>query len=158
MQQKLILDEIDNSIIHELLQDAEKPFIQIAKTLNISNSLVHQRVARLKLSGIIEKTEVKLSEKHLGYETCAFSGIVLSEDPESEKVIELLKGIPEIVECYYISGKFTLYVKIVARNNDHLRQILYEKINSIKSIVRTETIINFGTAFKRNPPLPECNE
>ncbi len=152
---KITIDEIDTSIIRELTNDAEKPFIQIAKSLNISNSLVHQRVSRLKQSGVIEKTEVKLSEKHLGYETCSFSGLILSEDTQSAEVIERLQEIPEIVECYYISGKYTLYVKIVARNNDHLREILYEKINAIKSIIRTETIINFGTAFKRNAPIPE---
>jgi Lrp/AsnC family transcriptional regulator, regulator for asnA, asnC and gidA len=54
---KITIDEIDTSIIRELTNDAEKPFIQIAKSLNISNSLVHQRVSRLKQSGVIEKTE-----------------------------------------------------------------------------------------------------
>lgn len=151
---KITIDEIDTSIISELISDAEKPFIQIAKSLNISNSLVHQRVSRLKQSGVIEKTEIKLSDKHLGYSSCALCGLILNDDTQSAKVIDLLKKIPEIVECYYVSGKYTLYVKIVSRDNDHLREILYERINAIKDIIRTETIINFGTAFKRNAPIP----
>ena len=150
-----ILDDIDRNILEELQMDAEKPYVQIAKSLNISNSLVHQRVARLKQSQIIETTQVNLSEKGLGYESSAFTGIILKEDPTSKNIIEALKKIPEIVECYYISGQYTLFLKIVARNNEHLREILYEKIDAIPGILRTETTINFGTVFKRNCPVPD---
>jgi len=155
MSDHYILDEIDRNILEELQTDAEKPYIQIAKSLNISNSLVHQRIARLKQSQIIETTQVNLSEKRLGYESSAFTGVILKEDPTSKNIIEALKKIPEIVECYYISGQYTLFLKIVAINNEHLREILYEKIDAIPGILRTETTINFGTVFKRNCPVPE---
>lgn len=154
MSDHYILDEIDRNILEELQADAEKPYIQIAKSLNISNSLVHQRIARLKQSQIIETTQVNLSEKRLGYESSAFTGVILKEDPTSKNIIEALKKIPEIVECYYISGQYTLFLKIVAVNNEHLREILYEKIDAIPGILRTETTINFGTVFKRNCPIP----
>jgi len=155
MTDHYILDEIDKNILEELQADAEKPYIQIAKSLNISNSLVHQRIARLKQAGIIETTQVNLSEKGLGYESSAFTGVILKEDPTSKNIIEALRKIPEIVECYYISGQYTLFLKIVAVNNEHLREILYEKIDAIPGIMRTETTINFGTVFKRNCPVPE---
>ncbi len=155
MSDKYALDEIDRNILTELQNDAEKPYIQIAKSLNISNSLVHQRVARLKQYRIIETTQVSLNEKELGYESSAFTGIILKEDPSSKKIIEALRKIPEIVECYYISGQYTLFLKIVARNNDHLREVLYDKIDAIPGILRTETTINFGTVFKRTCPVPE---
>lgn len=155
MSDHYMLDEIDKNILGELQADAEKPYVQIAKSLNISNSLVHQRIARLKQSGIIETTQVNLSEKGLGYESSAFTGVILKEDPTSKNIIEALKMIPEIIECYYISGQYTLFLKIVARNNEHLREILYEKIDAIPGILRTETTINFGTVFKRNCPVPD---
>ncbi|MGV3705268.1 MAG: Lrp/AsnC family transcriptional regulator [Arcticibacter sp.] len=155
MTDHYILDEIDKNILEELQADAEKPYIQIAKSLNISNSLVHQRIARLKQAGIIETTQVNLSEKGLGYESSAFTGVILKEDPTSKNIIEALRKIPEIVECYYISGQYTLFLKIVAVNNEHLREILYEKIDAIPGIMRTETTINFGTVFRRNCPVPE---
>jgi Lrp/AsnC family transcriptional regulator for asnA, asnC and gidA len=157
MSDKYVLDDIDRSILFELQNDAEKPYIQIAKSLNISNSLVHQRITRLKQYNIIETTNIGLNEKELGYESSAFTGVILKEDPSSKKIIEGLKQIPEIVECYYVSGQYTLFLKIVARNNDHLREILYEKIDALGGIVRTETTINFGTVFKRNCPIPVTN-
>lgn len=155
MNDKYIPDEIDRKILSELQNDAEKPYVQIAKSLNISNSLVHQRIARLKQYHIMETTQVALNEKQLGYDSSAFTGVILKEDPTSKNIIEALRNIPEIVECYYISGQYTLFLKIVARNNDHLREILYEKIDAIPGILRTETTINFGTVFKRNCPVPE---
>lgn len=155
MSTKYVLDDIDRNILNELQNDAEKPYIQIAKSLNISNSLVHQRVSRLKQYNIIETTQIALSEKELGYESSAFTGVILKEDPSSKSIIEALKQIPEIVECYYISGQYTLFIKIVARNNEHLREVLYEKIDAIGGVLRTETTINFGTVFKRNCPIPE---
>lgn len=158
MNDKYVLDEIDRNILSELQNDAEKPYVQIAKSLNISNSLVHQRISRLKQYRIIETTQIFLNEKELGYESSAFTGIILKEDPSSKHIIEALKKIPEIVECYYISGQYTLFLKIVARNNDHLREILYDKIDAIPGILRTETTINFGTVFKRTCPVPEPKE
>lgn len=155
MSDRYVLDEVDRNILAELQSDAEKPYIQIAKSLNISNSLVHQRVARLKQYHIIETTQITLSEKALGYESSAFTGVILKEDPSSKYIIEALKNIPEIVECYYISGQYTLFLKIVARNNDHLREVLYDKIDAIGGILRTETTINFGTVFNRNCPIPD---
>ncbi len=154
MGDKYVLDEIDRKIIAELQGDAEKPYIQIAKSLQISNSLVHQRISRLKQSNIIEATQISLSEKELGYESSAFTGVILKEDPNSKNIIAALQQIPEIVECYYVSGQYTLFLKIVARNNEHLREVLYEKIDAIGGILRTETTINFGTVFKRGCPLP----
>lgn len=155
MSEKYILDDTDRNILRELLGDAAKPYIQIARVLNISNSLVHQRIARLKQYNIIEATQVSLSEKGLGYESSAFTGVILKEDPSSKNIIEALKKIPEIVECYYVSGQYTLFLRIVARNNEHLREILYEKIDSIPGILRTETTINFGAVFKRSCPVPK---
>ena len=154
MADKIVLDEIDRKILSELSADAEKAYSQIAKSLNVSNTMVHQRIARLKQLNVVEHTEIKLNEKLLGYESSAFTGIILKEVANTEKAIEAIKKIPEVVECHFVSGTYTLFIKIVARNNDHMMQVLYEKIDSIKGIMRTETLINFSTVIKRNPPIP----
>lgn len=152
------LDDVDRKILKELVQDAEKPYSQIAKSLDVSNSMIHQRISRMKQLEVIEHTEIKLNEKKLGYGSSAFSGIILKEVANTDKVIEALKKIPEVVECYFVSGTYALFIKLVARNNDHLMQVLYEKIDSIKGIVRTETIINFRTVIKRGCPVPSEEE
>lgn len=157
MSEKNGLDDIDRKILNELSRDAEKPYSQIAKSLDVSNTMIHQRIARMKQLGVIQQTEIKLNEKHLGFGSSAFTGIILKEVSNTAKVMEALEKIPEVVECYFVSGTYNLFVKIIAKNNDHLMHVLYEKIDSIKGIVRTETLINFRTVIKRGCPIPETD-
>jgi Lrp/AsnC family transcriptional regulator for asnA, asnC and gidA len=147
------LDYFDKLILVELEKDGRKPYSEIAKKLGISNTMVHQRVGRLKTLGIIKKLALELDERKMGYEWSAFTGIILKEDSDSENIIERLKEIPEVVECYYITGQYTLYIRIVAKNSEHMRKVLYEKIDLIPGVLKTESLIDFGRAFKRNVPI-----
>ena len=148
-----VLDSYDKKILIELEKDGRKPFSEIAKKLDISNTMVHQRVNRLKEQGILKKMALELDERKMGYEWSAFTGLILKEDSDSKAIIEELKNIPEITECYYITGKYTLYIRIVAKNSDHMRRVLYEQIDLIPGVLKTESLIDFGRAFKRNAPI-----
>ena len=148
-----VLDSYDKKILIELEKDGRKPFSEIAKKLDISNTMVHQRVSRLKEQGILKKMALELDERKMGYEWSAFTGLILKEDSDSKAIIEELKNIPEITECYYITGKYTLYIRIVAKNSDHMRRVLYEQIDLIPGVLKTESLIDFGRAFKRNAPI-----
>ncbi|WP_348822934.1 Lrp/AsnC family transcriptional regulator [Flavobacterium aestuarii] len=148
-----ILDEFDINIIKELEKDGRMAFSSIANNLKISNTMVHQRINRLIEQGIISGIRPVLNEKKIGYDWGTFTGITLKKDQDSEKVIEALKLIPEITECYYITGTFTLYIRMIAKDHEHMRRLLYEKIDSIPGISKTESLIELGCAFKRNISL-----
>lgn len=147
------LDEFDINIIKELEKDGRMAFSAIAATLKISNTMVHQRVNRLTEQGILAGIKPIINEKKIGYDWASFTGITLNKDQDSNRIIEELKNIPEITECYYVTGSFTLYIKIVAQNHEHMRKILYEKIDNIPGILKTDSIIELGCAFKRNITL-----
>lgn len=147
------LDNYDVEILKQLEQDGKKPFSQIAEELNISNTMVHQRVARLKKEGVLSHHSIIIDEKKLGFEWGAFTGIILKDNSNTDHVIAQLRQIPEVTECYHISGSYTLFVRIVARNNEHMRTILYNKIEDIGEVSTTESMVDFGCAFKRNPPF-----
>lgn len=144
------LDEFDIKIIKELEKDGRMAFSSIATTLKISNTMVHQRVNRLIEQGIISGIKPVVNEKKIGYDWASFTGITLNKDSDSDRIIEELKQIPEITECYYVTGSFTLYIKITAKNHEHMRQVLYEKIDRIAGIAKTDSIVELGCAFKRN--------
>jgi Lrp/AsnC family transcriptional regulator, regulator for asnA, asnC and gidA len=148
-----LLDDYDRLILQELEKDARKAYSVIADTLQISNTMVHQRVARLRRIGVLKGANLLLDERKLGYEWSAFTGVTLKEDSDSQKIIEALKAIPEVTECYYITGQYTLYLRIVARSNEHMRRVLYDKIDHIAGVLKTESMIDFGAAFKRNVPI-----
>ncbi|RBN51607.1 Lrp/AsnC family transcriptional regulator [Flavobacterium psychrolimnae] len=148
-----IVDEFDINIIKELEKDGRMAYSAIAANLKISNTMVHQRINRLMDQGILTGIKPIINEKKVGYDWGSFTGITLNKDQDSDRIIEELKKIPEITECYYITGSFTLYIKIIAKDHEHMRKVLYEKIDTIPGIAKTDSIIELGCAFKRNVSL-----
>lgn len=147
------LDYIDRKIISELKTDARKAYSKIAENLNISNSLVHQRIKKMKDDGVIKKADLILDEKKLGYSTKSYVGIRLKEARLAARVVGFLEQIPEIKECNYVSGKYAIFVLIFAKDNDHLRHILYNQIHEIDGVAGTDSFICFATNFNRSIPV-----
>ncbi|CDS96792.1 Lrp/AsnC ligand binding domain-containing protein [Sphingobacterium faecium] len=144
------LDDFDRQILKHLEADGRMAYSAIASILGVSNTMIHQRITRLIDQGILVGIKPVLNEKKLGYDWGAFTGISLEKDHDSKRIIEELQKIPEVTECYYITGNYTLYLKIIAKDHEHMRQLLYDKIDSIPGISKTDTIIELGCAFKRN--------
>ncbi len=142
-------DYIDQQILLQIRKDARKPFSQIADELKISNSLVHQRIRKLKQNGVISKAEFVVNEKQIGFKTKSYVGIKLREARYAEQVVEGLNKIPEIQECNYVSGNYAIFILIFAYDNQHLRRILYEQVHHIDGVAGTDSFICFDTNFKR---------
>lgn len=155
MQDRFQLDAFDKRIINELTEDARIPFVQLAKKLKVSNTLIHQRIRKLKEVGILKHASFYLDPWLLGYQTSAYTQIMLENSNYHRNVESQLSEIPEIVECVNIAGRYAILVRIFAINNRHLRDIIYEKIHTIKGVEGTNTTISFETAFRRNIPIPE---
>lgn len=146
-------DPIDLLILKELTADARIPFTQLSQKLKVSNTLIHQRVKKLKEAGIIGKAIYRIEPSILGYQTSAYTQILLTNSKLHREVEAELQKIPEIVECVNISGRYALLVKIYARNNRHLRDVIYERILTIEGVEGTNSTICFETNFVRNVPL-----
>lgn len=150
MESGIQLDYVNKEIIRRLTEDARLPYSELAKQLKISNSLVHQRIRKLQEMGIIKGFSLELNPKALGYESFTYTGIVTKEAHYAYSIAENLKKIPAVVECHWVSGKYALFIKIVARNNEDLRKILYEQIHKIEGVGSTDSFISFGAAFEKN--------
>ncbi len=147
------LDPIDVRILEELTEDARIPFVQLSKKLNVSNTLIHQRIKKLKEAGILKNPMYRLDSWKMGYQTLAYTSIILTDSKFHRNVEEALSKIPEIVECANIAGRYALLVKLVATDNRHLRSIIYDKIHVIDGVEGTNTTIVFEMAFERGMPL-----
>ncbi len=149
------LDSLDRRILSLLTADARLPFLEVARKCKVSGAAVHQRVSKMIDAGVISGTQFNISQKGLGYFTCAFIGIQVNLTATSthEEVFRKIEQIPEIVECHHITGKYSLLVKILSRNNEHLKKIIVERIQSIPEIVATETFISLEEGFVRQLPV-----
>lgn len=149
------LDTLDRRILSMLMADARTPFLEIARKCKVSGAAIHQRVMHLTAAGFFLGSHFKLNPKVLGYLTCAFIGIQvnLTSTSTHDEVFNKIQQIHEIVECHHISGKYSLLVKIYTQNNEHLKRIIVEKIQSIPEISFTETFISLEAGFERELPI-----
>lgn len=147
------LDDLDKKILSLITKDARTPFLEVARECNVSGAAIHQRIQRLQKLGVIVGSEYKLNPLTIGYHTCAYIGIFLETASLYEGVVKELNKIPEVVECHYTTGNYSVFIKIFAKNNDHLKNILVDKLQAIPGISRTETFISLEERFKRQLPI-----
>lgn len=144
------IDEIDQIILSELAVNARKPFLEIARECGISGAAIHQRVRKLEENGIIAGSRLLIKPTMLDLNVCAFVSVTLSQADKYPEVIKCLKDIPEITECYFVTGKASLMFKIYCRNNEHLMHVLVENIQMIPYVQSTDTMITLDEVFNRH--------
>lgn len=149
---RMHFDKLDSKILKMLAGNARKPFLEVARECNVSGAAVHQRIQKLMQQGVIQGFETLINPSSVGYETCAYVGIFLTDPAAYETVMEGVKNVPEVVECHLTTGKYDFLLKLYAHNNDHLLYIIRDKLQSL-SAARTETIISFKEEFRRQVPI-----
>lgn len=135
-------DEIDVKILNALLKNSRESTTAISKNLQISNVATQQRITKLQEQGIIEKFTAKLNYSKLNYRTISYLGIFLEKAKDYKRVIADLSKVPEVAEAHFTTGNYSIFAKIYARDNQHLMEILNTRIQEIKGITRTETLIS----------------
>lgn len=147
------IDGIDKEILRYLMEDARKPILQIAGKIGISGAAIHQRLRKLEQAGVIAGSRFIVDTKVLGYSTMAFVGIYLEKASSNPEVVKDLRKIPEVLECHYTTGNWSILIKILCRDNEHLMQLLNHKIQPINGVSRTETFISLEQQIERQIQL-----
>lgn len=143
------LDEIDRKILSLLVNDARRPFLEIARECGISGAAVHQRYKKMEASGIITGSRLQVKPTALGLNVCAFIGLELLENNKYPEVVNALKHVPEVVECHFVTGKDALLLKVYCIDNEHLLEVLLNTIQHIPYVQSTDTTISLDEAFGR---------
>jgi len=149
VNQNIEIDGIDKAILRALMNDARTPILEIARQVGISGAAIHQRLRKLEKSGIISGSKFVINPKVLGYTTMAFIGIYLDKAMSNPEAVKQLKKIPEVLECHYTTGNWSIFIKILCKDNEHLMQLLNKDIQSIEGVSRTETFISLNQQIDR---------
>ncbi|WP_338410178.1 Lrp/AsnC ligand binding domain-containing protein [uncultured Flavobacterium sp.] len=147
------IDGIDKEILRDLMEDARKPILQIANKIGVSGAAIHQRLKKLEQAGVISGSKFIVNNKVLGYTTMAFVGVYLEKAANNSDAVRELKKIPEVLECHYTTGNWSVLIKIVCKDNEHLMQMLNKKIQTIEGVSRTETFISLDQQIERQIQL-----
>jgi len=143
------IDGIDKEILRSLMEDARKPILEIARKIGISGAAIHQRLRKLENSGLISGSKFVINPRMLGYHTMAFIGIYLDKAMRNPEAVKQLKEIPEVLECHYTTGNWSILIKILCKDNEHLMNVLNHKVQSIEGVSRTETFISLNQQIDR---------
>ena len=147
------LDDTDLNILDIITKNARIPFKDVANDCGISRAAVHQRVNRMIEMGVITGSGYYINPKKIDYRTCTYVGIFLEKGGLFNEVADQLHAISEVVECHYTTGEYAIFIKVYARDNEHLKEILSEKIQRINGVSSTETFISLEETFKREVPI-----
>ncbi len=133
------IDKLDRKILKLISTNARTPFLEIARECNVSGAAIHQRVNKLINIGIIKGSQFIIDTYKLGYQTCAYVGVNIKDMNQFNELIVEFKNIPEIVECHYTTGKYALLLKVYAKDNKDLLNVILEKISRVENVSNTET-------------------
>ena len=149
VEKKALLDGIDKIIIKHLLKEARTPIQILSNACGISGAAIHQRLKKLENTGVVSGSQIILNPKILGFNTVAFIGIYLDKAIRNPEAVRQLKNIPEVIECHYTTGNWSIFVKLLCRDNEHLMQLLNKNIQTINGVSRTETFISLQEQISR---------
>lgn len=147
------IDNLDKQILDIISSNARIPFKDVAAACGVSRAAIHQRVQRLIDMNVIIGSGYHVNPKSLGYNTCTYVGIRLEKGSMYKRVVDELRAIPEIVECHYTTGPYSILVKLYARDNEQLMDLLNNKIQGIQGVDSTETLISLDQSIKKEVPI-----
>ena len=146
------LDEYDKLIIKYYQEDSSISNIELSKKIGLAPSSCLLRVRSLKESKILKQFTVVVDEKLLGFEITCFVKVAMAplNRETSSRFIEEVNKIPEVTECYTITGDSAFLLKIVAKNFQYYRNFIFDKLLSVPNVSNVETSIVVGTEKKTN--------
>ncbi len=149
------IDKLDKQILNIISKNARIPFKDVAEECGVSRAAIHQRVQRMMDLGVIVGSGYHISPKALGYNTCTYIGVKLEKGSMYKDVVPEFEKIPEVVECHFTTGPYTMLIKLYAYDNEHLMALLNGKIQEIPGVTATETLISLSQSIKREIPVSD---
>lgn len=152
------IDNLDRKILQIIMKNARIPSKDVAVECGVSRAAIHQRIQRMIDMNVITGSGYNVDPKVLGYATCTYIGVKLERGSMYRDVVPELEKIKEVVECHFTTGPYTMLIKLYARDNQHLMELLNDKIQHIPGVTETETLISLEMSMNREIPVTFDNE
>jgi Lrp/AsnC family transcriptional regulator, leucine-responsive regulatory protein len=151
------MDEIDLKILCLLQNNARIPAAEIARSVGLGASAVHQRIRKLEEGGVIQGYEARLDARALGRDLVSFVRVQTGEGARADEITQALVSLDEVQEVHRVVGEDCFFVKVRVHDTRDLARLLDERIQRIPNVASTKTTIVLTTAKEsRSLPLGEC--
>ena len=153
----LELDSYDWRLLRALQTNARLTNVALSEQVSLSPSQCSRRLQRLEQNNLIEAYFTQLNASELGYQVTAFVNITLDKsiknsDQEFKKAIE---AIPQILECYSVSGEADYWLRVISESLPTLSSFLSESLTSLPCVRdMTSTVVLNRVKHAPSIPLP----
>jgi len=135
------LDETDLAILRELQADGRISNVELAQRINLSPPATHTRLKRLQERGTIRQYVALVNQEQLGYDMICFVNISLSlhQVEELESFRDVINEMPQVLECYHVTGEFDYLLKVAVRNRKDLQRFVVQELTPVHGVARIHT-------------------
>jgi len=146
----MALDRYDRAILDALQRDGRISNVELANLVNLSESACLRRVRALEASGIIERYVALLNQKQAGLSGNVFVNIALNREEQSELAAfeEAVQALPEVMECYLMTGEFDYLLRVVVRDMADFERIHNEALTRLPGVARVNSSVAIRTVRK----------
>jgi len=142
------MDETDYRILNMMRENARIPLSHISKEIGLSSPSIRDRIDKMEHEGIILGYRPVIDHSKLGLSITAFISVRLRyPNCCTEEFIDEIKGINEVVEGHYTDGDEDMFLKVLVRDPQHLRDVLLI-INSNRAVTNSKSIISLTTPIR----------
>jgi len=144
------LDKFDRAILKHLQKDGRISNVQLAQAVNLSESACLRRVRSLEDDGLIEGFVALLNQKLAGLSGNVFVHIGLHREEERElAAFELaVQSIPEVMECYLMTGEFDYLLRVVVSDMADFERLHKESLTRLPGVARVNSSVAIRTVRK----------
>lgn len=147
------IDKLDRKILNIIMKNARIASKDVAAVCGVSRAAIHQRIQRLIEMKVIIGSGYTVNLRRLGYNTCTYVGVRLEKGSLYREVVKELEKIREVVECHFTTGPYSMLIKVYAQDNQHLMELLNDRIQHIAGVTETETLISLEQSMNRQIDL-----
>jgi Lrp/AsnC family transcriptional regulator, leucine-responsive regulatory protein len=154
--QTAVLDELDKAILQALQTDGRISNADLARQINLSPPAVHARIRRLEKQGYIRQYTALLDPEKAGYDMTCFVQMSLQvhQHQQVEAIRLAIQQMPEVLECYHLTGEFDYLMKIVVHNRQDLERFVMQRLTVLPGVARVQTgIVLSAVKSTTNIPL-----
>ncbi len=145
------MDAVDRQLLDVLRADGRASYAELARSVGLSSSAVHERVAKLESAGIITGYRAIVEPSALGIGVTALISIIPGENGQDEQIAAALDRMVEVESCYAVAGDEAFILKVRVPTVDELHRCL-GRLRNIDGVARTRTMVVLATRFEARPP------
>lgn len=149
------LDSVDRQILRELQADGRISNVDLARRIGLSSSATHARIRRLEQQGYVDRYAALLNRELVGYDMLCFVNVSLQmhQPQQVEQFRMAVQSMPEVLECYHVTGEFDYLLKVAIHNRKDLERFVLRRLTPVPGVARIYTSLVLS-AVKSTTELP----